>query len=185
MKSGAVATMGLLPTCAGRRCDCDIKTDVMNAPIGSELGARRIPDLTPRSWEIRTLLAVTFFYPIVICAVFFPTPTGDLREHINLGLTLPLYTWYNPPLQTWIAGIIALAGARDSWAFVLVAQVLNFIGLIYLVKTARKFVGPWTATPLVIMFCVGRHPNHGAQRRSNSGANLGGHFVSRAVGCAR
>src|SRR5439155_13226913 len=84
-------------------------------------------ELTIQSSIVRALLVVTFLYPVVICVAFFPTPAGDLREHINLGLTLPLHTWHNPPLQTWIVGTIALMGPRDSWPFVLVAQALNFI----------------------------------------------------------
>jgi hypothetical protein len=101
------------------------------------------------------LLAITFLFPIVLCAVFFPTPSGDLREHINLGLTFPLHTRPNPPLQTWLAGTIALSGARDSWLFVTIAQILNFIGLAYLVRTARVFIGEEKVLPLIIMCCGG------------------------------
>jgi hypothetical protein len=78
-----------------------------------------------------------------------------LRDHINLGLTFPLHTWPNPPLQTWIAGTVALTGARDSWLFVTVAQILNFIGLAYLVRTVRTFIGDDKVLPLVILFCGG------------------------------
>jgi hypothetical protein len=101
------------------------------------------------------LLAITFLFPILLCAVFFPTPSRDLREHINLGLTFPLHTLPNPPLQTWITGTIALSGARDSWLFVMIAQILNFIGLAYLVRTARVFIGEEKVLPLIIMFCGG------------------------------
>lgn len=116
-------------------------------------GPRHDAELTVNSTSIRLLLAITFLYPVVLTAVFFPTPASDLREHINLGLTLPLYTWKNPPLQTWLAGGVALLGARDAWPFVLVAQALNFIGLIYLVAIARKFIGPQAVVPLIILFC--------------------------------
>jgi hypothetical protein len=115
--------------------------------------ADRAGDLTLQSGAIRALLAITFLYPVIICAAFFPTPASDLREHINLGLTLPLYTWNNPPLQTWLTGVIALMGAHDSWPFVLIAQILNFVGLGYLVAIARKFIGPQAVTSLVIIFC--------------------------------
>ena len=103
--------------------------------------------------SVAALLAITFLYPVILCGVFFPTPAGDLREHINLGLTFPLHTWPNPPLQTWIAGAVALTGARDSWFFVLVAQVLNFIGLIFLIRTAKEFIGRDKVVPLILMFC--------------------------------
>ena len=115
--------------------------------------SRQTSMLTINSTPVRALLAITFFYPIVLCAIFFPTPTSDLREHINLGLSLPLYVWNNPPLQTWTAGLIALTGARDAWSFVLVAQILNFIGLVKLVQTAKRFISPEAAVPLVIMYC--------------------------------
>jgi hypothetical protein len=109
--------------------------------------------LTLRSTPVRALLAITFIYPVALCAIFFPTPASDLREHINLGLTFPLYTWANPPLQSWIAGLIALTGARDAWLYVLAAQVLNFVGLAYLVRSAKKFIGVDAAVPLAIMYC--------------------------------
>lgn len=104
-----------------------------------------------KSGAIRALLIITFLYPVVLCAIFFPTPSPDLREHINLGLTFPLTTPKSPPLQSWIAGVIALSGARDGWLYVLVAQILNFIAIFYLALTARKFIGPQTLVPLLIM----------------------------------
>jgi hypothetical protein len=109
--------------------------------------------LTTGSAEIRALLVLTFLFPIAMCGVFFPTPAGDLREHINYGLNYRLYVFYAPPLQTWLAGAVALTGARDSWSYVAVAQLLNFAGLFYLVLTARRFFGAGTTIPLVIMFC--------------------------------
>jgi hypothetical protein len=115
--------------------------------------SRQTSMLTISSTPVRALLAITFFYPVVLCAIFFPTPASDLREHINLGLSLPLYVWNSPPLQTWTAGLIALTGARDAWLFVLVAQILNFIGLFKLVQTTKKFISPEAAVPLVIMYC--------------------------------
>ncbi len=122
--------------------------------VAVDIGARRHETkLTMHSMPVRALLVITFAYPIVLCAVFFPTPAGDLREHINLGLTFPLYTWRNPPLQSWIAGLIALTGARDGWLYVLVAQLLNFAGLAYLVQTAKKFINAEVVVPLVIMYC--------------------------------
>jgi hypothetical protein len=109
--------------------------------------------LTVRSPQIRALLAITFLFPIVLCAAFFPTPAGDLREHINLGLGFHFYAVSQPPLQTWLAGAVALTGARDAWLFVAVAQALNFIGLLYLALIAKRFLGPGTVIPLLILFC--------------------------------
>ena len=111
--------------------------------------------LSLQSPQISALLAITFLFPIVLCAVFFPTPGGDLREHINLGLTYRLYQFSQPPLQTWLAGAVALTGARDSWLYIAVAQALNFIGLGYLALIAKRFLGAGTVVPLVIMFCGG------------------------------
>ena len=87
--------------------------------------------------EIALLLAIAFLYPIVECAIAFPTPYIDLREQINWGLQFPLYTWKHPPLQSWIVGLVALTGARDAWPYMLVAQILNFIGFYYVATTAR------------------------------------------------
>ena len=58
-----------------------------------------------------------------------------------------------PPLQTWVAGLVSLTGARDSWFYMIVAQVVTFIGLGYLVLTARKFIGREAEVPLAILFC--------------------------------
>ena len=114
-------------------------------------GVSESSDLTLRSGAIRALLVITFLYPVVLCAIFFPTPALDLREHINLGLTFPLVTPTDPPLQTWIAGVIALTGARDAWLYVLVAQALNFTGIFYLALTAHRFIGPQAVLPLLLM----------------------------------
>lgn len=125
----------------------------MNSRVASQTRSEPLEDIVVSTNVISALLAISFLYPIVLCAVFFPTPASDLREQINLGLTFPLHTWSNPSLHTWIAGVIALFGARDSWAYVAVAQILNFIGLAYLVRTARAFIGPDKVLPLAIMFC--------------------------------
>jgi hypothetical protein len=119
----------------------------------TDLAGRATSNLALNSIEIRALLAITFLYPVLLCAIFFPTPTYDLREYINLGSTFPLYTWKQPPLQAWAAGLVALTGARDAWAFMLAAQVLNFIGLAYFVLTARKFIGREAELPLIMLFC--------------------------------
>jgi Dolichyl-phosphate-mannose-protein mannosyltransferase len=109
--------------------------------------------VTLRSGSIIALGTIAFLYPILLCAIFFPTPSGDLREYINLGLTFPLHTWKHPPLQTWTAGVVALTGARDTWAFVVAAQLVNAIGLVYLALTARTFIGRGAVVPLVILYC--------------------------------
>jgi 4-amino-4-deoxy-L-arabinose transferase-like glycosyltransferase len=56
-------------------------------------------------------------------------------------------------MQTWIVGLIAITGAQDSWAFVLVAQCLNFIGLLYLALVAKRFIRPDAVEPLTVLFC--------------------------------
>jgi hypothetical protein len=99
-----------------------------------------------RSPTMLLLLAIAFLYPILLCAFVFPTPFGDLREQINWGLQFPLYTYAHPPLQSWIAGLVALSGARDAWAYVLVAQLLNLLGFFYVAETARILFGASGAT---------------------------------------
>jgi len=101
------------------------------------------------------LLAVAFLYPILLCALAFPTPFGDLREQINWGLQFPLYTWKHPPLQSWIAGLIALSGARDAWSYMLVAQLLNLLGFCYVAATAQLLLGRSSAVAALIALCSG------------------------------
>lgn len=103
--------------------------------------------------ELGVLLALAFVFPVLLCLVFFPTPAIDLREHINWGLHFPLYTWKLPPLQDWLAGLVALTGLRDAWPYVLVAQLINFAGLTYLVRIARDFIDERAAIPIAIAFC--------------------------------
>jgi len=109
--------------------------------------------LTLDSAQMRTLLAIAFFFPVLLCAILLPSPASDLREHINFGLTYRLEGFAAPPLQTWLAGAVALTGARDAWLYVAVAQALNFLGLIYLILIARRFIGESAVVPLALMFC--------------------------------
>src|SRR5262249_20059925 len=74
----------------------------------------------------------------------------DLREQINWGLQFPLYTWKHPPLQSWVAGLVALTGARDAWLYILVAQILNFIGFFYVAAAARILLGKAGASAALI-----------------------------------
>lgn len=103
--------------------------------------------------ELTALLALTFALPVVLCLTVFPTPAIDLREHINWGVNFPLYTWKLPPLEDWVAGLVALTGQRDAWPYVLLAQLINFLGLYYLVRIARDFIGEHSAIPIAIAFC--------------------------------
>lgn len=103
--------------------------------------------------QLGALLTLTFLFPVVLCLVAFPTPAIDLREHINWGVNFPLYTWKLPPLQDWLAGAVALTGIRDAWPYVLVAQLVNFAGLYYLVRIGREFIGAHVAVPIAIAFC--------------------------------
>jgi hypothetical protein len=102
---------------------------------------------------LATLVAISFLYPILACALFFPTPHSDLREQINWGLSFPLYTMDHPPLQSWIAGLIARTGARDAWSYVLAAQILNAVGVCYLARTAYRYIGGTSAAALIVAIC--------------------------------
>ena len=109
--------------------------------------------LTLQSFQMKALLAIVFLFPVLLAAFVLPSPGSDLREHINLGLAYRFTAFAAPPLQTWLAGAVALTGARDAWLYIAVAQVLNFIGLAYLVLIARRFIGEDAPVPLTIMFC--------------------------------
>ena len=109
--------------------------------------------VTIDSVQVRTLLAIAFFFPVLLCAILLPSPASDLREHINFGLTYRLDGFAAPPLQTWLAGAVALTGARDAWLYIAVAQALNFVGLVYLVLIAKRFIGETAVVPLALMFC--------------------------------
>jgi hypothetical protein len=108
----------------------------------------------PASRWLVALLALNFLYPILVCTIFFPTPFVDLREQINWGLTFLLHTWKHPPLQTWIAGVLALTGLRDAWFYMAVAQALNFGCLWYLMLIARRYIGPDAVVPVVVVFAA-------------------------------
>ncbi len=97
------------------------------------------------------LVAVALLYPIAICAIFYPTPFSDLREQINWGLNFPFYTWKHPPMQSWVAGLVALTGARDAWGYTIVGQAINLLGLYYLIRAAHEFIAPDAALKAVIL----------------------------------
>lgn len=107
----------------------------------------------PVQRNLALALAITLLLPLALVLAMLPSPAPDLREHINIGLTFPLYVWKNPPLQSWIVGAVALTGARDGWAYVLVAQAINVIGLVYLVRIARDFIGREAVLPVALAFC--------------------------------
>jgi hypothetical protein len=102
------------------------------------------------SLPLMALLALCLLTPIVLCAIAFPTPFIDLREQIDWGQYFPLYTWKHPPLQSWIAGLVALTGARDAWLYIAVAQLLNALGFFYVAATARRLFGSAGAVAALI-----------------------------------
>jgi hypothetical protein len=66
------------------------------------------------SLRLKILLAIAFLFPVLLCALLLPSPASDLREHINFGLTYRLEGFAAPPLQTWLAGAVALTGATPG-----------------------------------------------------------------------
>ena len=57
------------------------KTARGNGMIVDKLGVSR---------TMVVLITIALLYPVVLCAVFFPTPFADLREQIHWGLNFPL-----------------------------------------------------------------------------------------------
>ena len=114
-------------------------------------------ELSPRGWKDRgtllvfALLAVALLYPVILCAVAFPTPYIDLLEQRSWGLAFPLYTWKHPPLQAWVNGIVALTGAHDAWLFMVLGQIINLLTLYYVVRIAREFIAIDLGAALVIL----------------------------------
>ncbi len=80
--------------------------------------------LTLQSLQMKALLSIVFLFPVVFAAIVLPSPGSDLREHINLGLAYRFTAFAAPPLQTWLAGAVALTGTRDAWLYIAVAQIL-------------------------------------------------------------
>jgi hypothetical protein len=104
--------------------------------------------------ECAALVVLALTFPIILAALFFPTPAQDLREQINWGSVFPLHTWKHPPLQTWLPGLVALVSAKNAWPYVLVAQIVNAIGLFYALRIAREFIDRQLVWPVAIAFCV-------------------------------
>ncbi len=120
-----------------------------NQTHGKRLGLFWVAD--PHPPAVIALLAITFFYPILLCAAAFPTPYIDIRELVSWGLTFPLTTWKQPPLQAWVLGVTALSGARDAWFFMAVAQLFNLLALFYVARIARDFISRNAVAPIVIL----------------------------------
>lgn len=79
-------------------------------------------------------LCLIFILSPVVLAFTLPTAAIDLREQINWGVRFPLILPTHPPLQTWLPGIIASLGFRDAVTYVFAAQLLNAVGVIYLLR---------------------------------------------------
>jgi hypothetical protein len=108
------------------------------------------PGISPSFLALTSLASLL---PLLAVVLLFPTPAIDLREHINWGANFPLYTWKHPPLQSWLAGLVALTSLRDAWAYVALAQGLNLVGLYYIVRTASRFIDKEAAIPVGTAFC--------------------------------
>ena len=100
------------------------------------------------------LIVGAALYPAIMSALFWPTPSQDLREHINWGLHFPLHTWKLPPLQSWLAGTVALTGARDAWLYFVLAQGFNLLALFYLCRIGREFLALKTTVPLAVAYVL-------------------------------
>ena len=103
--------------------------------------------------DLTALFVIAFSFPIVLAIVFFPAPAIDLREQINWGLEFPLTTWKHPPLQSWVAGVVALTSLRDAWPYVLAAQLFNAGALVYVVRIAAEFLDEDAAIPAAVACC--------------------------------
>jgi hypothetical protein len=127
--------------------------------LGAAIDAARTPMFD--SWSalpperaarhVGVLFTISLLYPVIVCVLFYPTPYVDLREQINWGLTYPIVTWKHPPLQSWVAALAALAGPRDAWFYMAVAQVLNVICLYYLIRIAREFLDQTLIAPFLLL----------------------------------
>jgi dolichyl-phosphate-mannose-protein mannosyltransferase len=106
------------------------------------------------SHELVVFLTLMIGLPVLFAAGFFPVPAEDLREQINWGSVFPLVTSKHPPLQSWLAGLVALTSTRDAWPYILVAQCLNAVGLVYAAKIAGEFIDQRLAWPVAVAFCI-------------------------------
>lgn len=135
-----------------RSATLDAAIEAARTPMFDSFGA-----LSPEraSRHVALLFAISLAYPVVVCVLFYPTPYVDLREQINWGLTYPITTWKHPPLQSWVAGLASLAGPRDAWFYMVVAQILNVVCFHYLVRIAREFLDRTAIAPFLLIGVCG------------------------------
>lgn len=87
------------------------------------------------SIRLIALLVGALLLPVLLAVIVFPTPLYDTRELIAWGRQFPIATPYHPPVMVWIGGAVDLLVGRSAAATILVGQLLQAVGLIYVYLT--------------------------------------------------
>lgn len=80
------------------------------------------------------------FVPAVLALVVFPTPMIDTRELLAWGRAFPLTTHKHPPMMVWLGGALQLLFPPTAFWAILVGQILNAVGVLYLYLLLRMVV---------------------------------------------
>ena len=96
--------------------------------------------------------AAAMLLPVALVLAVFPTAMGDISENFASGRWFPLTTPEHPPLQVWITGLVALVFRPSALSAILVGQVLNALGVIYVYLTLARVVDETRARLFAFLF---------------------------------
>lgn len=98
--------------------------------------------------------ALGLLTPIVLALILFPTPMSDTREAMTWGHTFSLAMPKHPPMMQWIAGLTARTLGTSAFAALIVNQLLNAIGLLYMLALLRRIVDDAHAFAIAFLFAT-------------------------------
>lgn len=84
--------------------------------------------------------AAALFVPAALALVVFPTPMVDTRELYAWGSHFHLTTLKHPPMAAWMSGLTELVLPANAFSAILVGQIINAVGVLYLYLTLRLVV---------------------------------------------
>ena len=92
--------------------------------------------------------------PAALALAVFPTAMGDISENFARGRWFTLTTPEHPPMQVWLTGLVGLVFPAGALSAVLVGQVLNALGVIYLYLTLVRVIDETRAALFAFLFAT-------------------------------
>jgi len=98
--------------------------------------------------------AAVMLVPAALALAVFPTAMIDTRELFAWGRHFPLVTHKHPPLMALIGGLVETVLPPNAFSAILVGQILNAVGVLYLYLTLLMVVARDRARLFAFLFAT-------------------------------